>query len=137
MRPSFAKPTFDAAVHRRTRAADVVLVSRLMRIITGALGFFDSSAGIIDVIVPVALLPKPPPVYSLMRTTSFGSRCSQRDTDPTVCTTLCVEQWMYSLPFCQYAIAVRGSSVWWLVFGVTNVSSSTSAAFLKPASTSP
>ena len=44
---------------------------------------------------------------------------------------------MYSLPFCQYAIAVRGSSVWWLVFGVRNVSSSTSAAFLNPASTSP
>ena len=41
------------------------------------------------------------------------------------------------MPFCQYAIAVRGSSVWWLVFGVTNVSSSTSAAFLKPASRSP
>src|SRR2546430_3852161 len=108
-----------------------------MRIITGALSFFDSRAGIIDVIVPVALLPKPPPVYSLMSTTSFGSRCSQREIDPTVCTTLCVEQWMYSLPFCQYAIAVRGSSVWWLVFGVRNVSSSTSAAFLNPASTSP
>src|SRR6185369_17000314 len=108
-----------------------------MRIITGALNFFDSSAGMTEVIVPVALLPKPPPVYSLIKTTSFGSRCSQRDTDPTVCTTLCVEQCMYSLPFCQYAIAVRGSSVWWLVFGVTNVSSRTSAASLNPASRLP
>ena len=63
------------------------------------------------VIVPVALLPKPPPVYSLMTMTSFGSRWSQRANDATVCTTLCVEQWMYSLPFCQYAIAVRVSSV--------------------------
>src|SRR6185295_11232784 len=69
-------------------------VSRSMRIITGAFSFFDRRAGIIAVIVPVALLPKPPPVYSLMTTTSFGSRCSQRDIDPTVCTTLCVEQWM-------------------------------------------
>src|SRR5437773_2027124 len=34
-------------------------------------------------------------------------------------------------------MAVRGSSVWWLVFGVTNVSSRTSAAFLNPASRSP
>ena len=108
-----------------------------MRIITGAFSFFDSSAGMTAVIVPVALLPKPPPVYWLMSTMSFGSRCSQRDMDPTVCTALCVEQWMYSLPFCQYAIAERGSSVWWLVFGVTNVSSRTSAACLKPASRSP
>jgi hypothetical protein len=42
--------------------------SRLMRIITGALSFFDSSAGIIIVTPPVILLPNPPPVYSLMNT---------------------------------------------------------------------
>ena len=72
-----------------------------MRIITGAFSFFDSSAGIIDVIVPVALLPNPPPVYWLMTTTSFGSRPIHRDSEPTVCTTLCVEQWTYTLPFCQ------------------------------------
>jgi hypothetical protein len=43
-----------------------------MRIITGTpFSFFDSSAGMIDVIVPVALLPNPPPVYWLMRTMSF------------------------------------------------------------------
>ena len=34
-------------------------------------------------------------------------------------------------------MAVRVSSVWWLVSGVTKVSSSTSAASLKPASRSP
>ena len=82
-----------------------------MRIITGAFNFFDSSAGMIEVIVPVALLPKPPPVYALIRTTSFWSRCIQREIEPTVWTVLCVEQWMYSFPFCQYAIAERGSSV--------------------------
>src|SRR6185369_5265980 len=44
---------------------------------------------------------------------------------------------MNSLPFCQYAIDVRLSRHWWLVFGVTKVSSSTRSAFLKPASRSP
>ena len=38
--------------------------SRVMRIITGAFAFFDSSAGIVHDTAPVALLPKPPPVYS-------------------------------------------------------------------------
>src|SRR5258706_10507801 len=44
---------------------------------------------------------------------------------------------MQSLPFCQYAIAERLSSGAFGVLGVTNVSSRTSAASLKPASTSP
>ena len=43
-----------------------------MRIITGALVFFDSSAGIIMVTPPVILLPNPPPVYSLMKTILLG-----------------------------------------------------------------
>ncbi len=68
---------------------------------TGALAFFASSAGMIDVCVPVALLPNPPPVYWLMITTSFCSMWSHRATDATVCTTLCVEQCRNSLPFCQ------------------------------------
>ena len=55
-----------------------------MRICTGAFAFFDSSAGMIDVIVPLALLPNPPPVYELISTTSVGSRCNQRATDATV-----------------------------------------------------
>lgn len=55
----------------------------------------------IDWRVPVALLPKPPPVYSLMMTMSVGSMWSQRPTDATVCTVLCVEQCRNSLPFCQ------------------------------------
>jgi hypothetical protein len=65
-----------------------------MRIITGALAFFDSSAGIDIVTVPPPLLPKPPPVYSLMRTTCAGSMPHQRATFGSVCATLCVEQWM-------------------------------------------
>ena len=72
--------------------------------------FFDSSAGITYDDAPVALLPKPPPVYSLMSTMFFGSMPSQRAIEATVCTVLCVPACMYSLPFCQYAIAVRGSS---------------------------
>ena len=63
-------------------------------------------------IAPVTLLPNPPPVYGLMMTTSFGSMRIQLATAPTVWTTLCVEQWRYSFPFCQYAMAVRDSSVW-------------------------
>ena len=72
-----------------------------MRIITGAFAFFESSAGMTWVIEPATLLPKPPPVYSLMITTSLGSMPTQRATAATVCAVLCVEQCMYSLPFCQ------------------------------------
>ncbi len=75
--------------------------SRLMRIITGALSFFDSSAGIIIVTPPVILLPKPPPVYSLMNTTLFTSIFIQRAMAGRVCAVLCVPEWRYSLPFCQ------------------------------------
>jgi hypothetical protein len=39
---------------------------------TGAPVFFDSSAGTTTKTVPDPLLPKPPPVYSLMMTTSSG-----------------------------------------------------------------
>ena len=42
-----------------------------------------------------------------MSTTFSGSMSSQRTTDMTVCTVLCVDRWMNSLPFCQYAIDVR------------------------------
>jgi hypothetical protein len=48
-----------------------------MRIITGAPAFFESSAGIMQCTEPVARLPKPPPVYSVISTTSLGS--SRRD----------------------------------------------------------
>ena len=40
-----------------------------MRIMTGAPVFFASSAGTATVCVPGILLPKPPPVYSLISTT--------------------------------------------------------------------
>ena len=65
--------------------------SRVMRIITGALAFFESSAGIAIEMAPGILLPKPPPVYSLMITTLSGVTPVQRATDATVCTVLCVE----------------------------------------------
>ena len=83
-----------------------------MRIITGALVFFARNAGITHDTAPVALLPKPPPVYGVMSTMFSGSRLSQRWSEATVCTVLCVPVCMNSLPFSQYAIAVRGSSTW-------------------------
>ena len=80
-----------------------------MRIITGALAFFESSAGIDIETAPPPLLPKPPPVYSQISMTSDGSMPTQRAMLPRVCATLCVDAWMNSLPFCQYAIALRVS----------------------------
>ena len=62
-----------------------------MRIITGALAFFESSAGMHMKIDPGILLPNPPPVYSLIITTCAGGTPTQRATDATVCTVLCVE----------------------------------------------
>ena len=65
-----------------------------MRIITGAFAFFDSSAGIAMKTDAEPLLPKPPPVYSLMMTTFVGSMPTQRATASTVRIVLCVEQCM-------------------------------------------
>jgi hypothetical protein len=48
--------------------------SRLIRIITGALAFFDNRAGMIIEIPPVILLPNPPPVYSLILGSGAFSR---------------------------------------------------------------
>ena len=62
---------------------------------------------------------------------------THRATLSTVRWTLCVEACRYSLPFCQYAIALRVSIGWCPVDCTTNVSSSTSAASLNPASISP
>ena len=81
-----------------------------MRIITGALAFFDSSAGIAIDTAPPPLLPKPPPVYSLISTRSFGAMPHQRATASTERTTLWVEQCRCSLPCCQNAMALRVSS---------------------------
>ena len=66
--------------------------SRVMRIITGAPAFLASSAGIMHCTEPVARLPKPPPVYSVMSTTSAGSSRIQRAIEATVCTALCVPE---------------------------------------------
>jgi hypothetical protein len=76
---------------------------------TGALALRDSSAGIAIDTAPPPLLPNPPPVYWQMSTTCVGSIPTQRAMLPCVCATLCVEAWMNSLPFCQYAIALRVS----------------------------
>ena len=72
-----------------------------MRIITGVPVFLAISAGIAMLCEPGILLPKPPPVYSLMRTTSSGLRPTIRAMLGTVWATLCVEPCRYSLPFCQ------------------------------------
>jgi hypothetical protein len=90
MRPSLVKPTFTRP---RTpgRARPMYCSSSLVtRIITGALAFFDSNTGITSEIAPVILLPKPPPVYSLMTTTLAGSMPTHRETPSTVCAVLCV-----------------------------------------------
>ena len=81
-----------------------------MRIITGAFAFFESSAGIAIDTAPPPLLPKPPPVYSQISTTWDGSMPTQRAMPVDASRpTLCVEPCRYSLPFCQYAIALRVS----------------------------
>ena len=65
-----------------------------MRSCTGAFAFFDRSAGIAMLYEPGILLPKPPPVYSLMSTilscASAGGIPTPRATAATVCTVLCV-----------------------------------------------
>ena len=72
-----------------------------MRIITGAPVFFASSAGMAIECAPGILLPKPPPVYSLTMTTLSGSVPVHFATDPTVCATLCVDPWRYSVSLRQ------------------------------------
>ena len=72
-----------------------------MRIITGALAFFESSAGIAIETAPLPLLPKPPPVYSQIRTTSAWIDADPASDDGHVKATLWVEPCRYSLPFCQ------------------------------------
>jgi hypothetical protein len=72
-----------------------------MRIITGAFPFFESSAVTQVNTDEDPLLPNPPPVYSLMMTSFARSMPTQRATAAIVRMVLCVEQCMYSLPFCQ------------------------------------
>src|SRR6185295_4979307 len=83
------------------------------------------------------LLPKPPPQYSLISTMFAASIPSQFASGSMVRATLCVEPCRNSLPFCQYAIALRVSIGWWPVDWTTKVSSTTMSASLKPASRSP
>ena len=58
---------------------------------------------------PAPLLPNPPPQYSLTSTMFDASMPSQFASGSMVRATLCVEPWRNSLPFCQYAIALRVS----------------------------
>ena len=82
------------------------------------------------------LLPKPPPVYSLISTTLLGidARSQRAIAGDGLRSALRagVNEDLAVLP-----VSHRGAGLerLWLVSGVTNVSSSTSAAFLKPAST--
>ncbi len=62
-----------------------------MRSMQGALTFFDISAGMAMLWLPGILLPKAPPVYSLMSTTSSTVTPTMRAMFGTVCATLCVE----------------------------------------------
>ena len=102
MRPSLRKPILTRARMPGRARPMKCSSSRVMRIITGALAFFESSAGIAIEMAPGILLPKPPPVYSLMMhdLVRRAARSSARPT-ATVCTVLCVEPWRNSLPFCQ------------------------------------
>ena len=111
MRPSRAKPTFVRPCKAGRAPPMKCSSSLLIRIITGALAFFDRRAGIMTLMLPVALLPKPPPVYSAMSTMSLDSMCIHRAIASSVWTVLWVPECRYSLPFCQYAIADRDSSV--------------------------
>ena len=94
MRPSLRKPIFTReCIAGRARPMQVSS-SRVMRIITGALAFFDSRAATAVNTEDDPLLPKPPPVYSLMITTLAGSMPTQRATALTVRIVLWVEQCM-------------------------------------------
>ena len=79
---------------------------------TGRLILRDNSAGTKSIWLPLILLPNPPPQYSLIRTTSSMSKPSRPATARRVCTKLCVDACMKSLPFCQYDIEERGSNGW-------------------------
>ena len=74
MRPSFEKPIFTRPIMLGRARPMKCSSSRVMRIITGALHFLESSAGMMSEMAPVILLPKPPPVYSLMSTTFWVGR---------------------------------------------------------------
>ncbi len=84
------KPTFIRPIRLGRARPMKVSSSRLMRIITGALAFFDNSAGIINEMPAVTLLPKPPPVYSLINTTLPRSIFSHLAMAGTVCAVLWV-----------------------------------------------
>ncbi len=86
---------------------------------------------------PAILLPNPPPQYSPMKTTRSGSTPAMRATLPRVRSVLWVDPCRNSLPFCQYAMQLRGSMGWWVTDWWTMVSSTTTSASAKPASMSP
>ena len=93
MRPSARKPVLTRASSPGRARPMKSSSSRLMRIITGRPVFFASSAGMAMLCAPGILLPKPPPVYSLMTTTSSGLIPVHCAAISTVWATLWVEQW--------------------------------------------
>ena len=97
----------------------------------------ESAAGTAMIGEPAILLPKPPPQYSATSTTSSASMSSMAATTGRVRAVLCVEPCRKSLPFCQYAMQLRGSIGWCVTDWWTIVSSTTASAAAKPASTSP
>lgn len=90
MRPSFEKPTFIRPVKLGRARPMKCSSSRVIRIMTGALHFLESNAGMMSEIAAVPLLPKPPPVYSLIKTTLLGSMFIHRAMAGTVCIMLWV-----------------------------------------------
>ena len=72
-----------------------------MRIITGALAFFEQQRRDRHRDGAAALAAESAAQYSLTSTMSSASMPTQRATGSTVRATLCVEQCRYSLPFCQ------------------------------------
>ena len=94
MRPSLRKPILTRECSAGRARPMYCSCSRVMRIITGAPVFFASSAGTTTNTVPDPLLPNPPPVYSLMMTTSSGLMPTHRATAPIVRIVLWVEQCM-------------------------------------------
>ena len=97
----------------------------------------DSTAGTAMIGTPAILLPKPPPQYSPIITTSSTSIPAMAATGPRVRSVLCVEPCRKSFPFCQYAMQERGSMGWWVTDWWTIVSSTITSASPNAASTSP
>ena len=91
-----------------------------MRIITGALAFFDSSAGIISEDLAGDLAAEAATgVFADEHDSGSGPYSASARSPASVCAVLCVPDVNVDLSVLPVRQAVRGSSVWWLVSGVT------------------